>query len=79
MMDFTPRLKQICKLCWFQQSAVSVKNLAESVSTSKRTVQRELEYIQGSLKGYDITFYVQDWYWCMAGKQSGRENGCFLN
>jgi mannitol operon transcriptional antiterminator len=56
MMDFTPRLKQILQIMLRQQSAVSVKNLAESVGTSKRTVQRELEYIQGSLKGYDITF-----------------------
>lgn len=34
---------------------MSVQNLAQKIGVSKRTVQRELEYMNSSLKGYDIT------------------------
>lgn len=55
-MDFTPRLKQILQVMLNEENPISVKNLAERVGVSKRTVQRELEYIEGSLKSYDIQF-----------------------
>ncbi len=55
-MDITPRMKQILQVLLKEEGAISVKNLAEQVGISKRTVQRELEYISQSLKGYEIRF-----------------------
>lgn len=56
-MDFTPRMKQIFQVLLQEDSAISVKYLAEQVGVSKRTVQRELGYIESSLKGYEIQFF----------------------
>lgn len=39
-----------------QDEIISVKQLAEQVGVSKRTVQRELEYIESSLKPYQVAF-----------------------
>lgn len=55
-MKLTPRMKQIFQVLLQEKSAISVKYLAEQVGVSKRTVQRELEYIDHSLKAYDIEF-----------------------
>ena len=55
-MNITPRMKQIFQSLLNETEPVSVKNLAETIGVSKRTVQRELEYTASSLKGYDITF-----------------------
>lgn len=55
-MNITPRMKQIFQSLLNETEPVSVKNLAEKIGVSKRTVQRELEYTASSLKGYDITF-----------------------
>lgn len=49
-------MKQIFQSLLSETEPVSVKNLAEKIGVSKRTVQRELEYTASSLKGYDITF-----------------------
>lgn len=54
--DFSPRLGQITLNLLMQNSPVSVKYLADSVGVSKRTVQRELEYIESSLKKYNLSF-----------------------
>lgn len=55
-MDFTPRTKQILGIMLKEDQTISVKNLAEKVGVSKRTVQRELECIDVSLKPYQIQF-----------------------
>lgn len=55
-MKFTPRTKQILGVMLKEDQTISVKNLAEKVGVSKRTVQRELEYIDMSLKPYQIQF-----------------------
>lgn len=55
-MDATPRLKQILQVLLREQSAISVKYLAEQVGVSKRTVQRELEYLNHALKEYELQF-----------------------
>lgn len=55
-MEFTPRIKQILQVLLSEESAISVKYLAEQVGVSKRTVQRELEYMDRSLREYDIRF-----------------------
>ncbi len=55
-MDFTPRMKQIFQVLLREEEAIPVKTLAEKVGVSKRTVQRELEYIESALKDYEIRF-----------------------
>lgn len=55
-MEWTPRMKQIFRVMLREPSAISVKYLAEQVGVSKRTVQRELEYMTSALKGYEIRF-----------------------
>ena len=55
-MEITPRMKQIFQILLRESTAVSVKYLAEQIGVSRRTVQRELEYISASLKDYDLTF-----------------------
>ena len=56
-MKFTSRMKQIFQILLHVDSPISVKKLAEKIGVSKRTVQRELEYVESSLKGYDIQFH----------------------
>ncbi len=55
-MELTPRMKQILQVLLKEPDAVSVKNLAEQIGVSRRTVQRELESIQTPLKAYELTF-----------------------
>lgn len=55
-MDFTPRTKQILQVMLQTGQTMSVQNLADQVGVSKRTVQRELEYMNASLKSYDVRF-----------------------
>ena len=43
-MDLTPRLKQILMIMLEEGGIISVKELAQRIGVSKRTVQRELEY-----------------------------------
>lgn len=52
-MEFTPRTKQILQSLLQENQTVSVKVLADKIGVSKRTVQRELEDINGSLKEYE--------------------------
>lgn len=55
-MNFTPRMKQIFQILLKENEAIPVKALAEKIGVSKRTVQRELEYVEASLRNYDIQF-----------------------
>lgn len=55
-MDMTPRMKQIFRVLLKEEGAISVKELASRIAVSKRTVQREMEYMNRSLRGYDIDF-----------------------
>ena len=55
-MEMTTRMKQILQLMLQESAAVSVKYLAEQIGVSRRTVQRELESVGASLKGYELTF-----------------------
>lgn len=55
-MDITPRMKQILYVLLREKEAISVKYLAEQIGVSKRTVQRELEYMNSTLKEYEIQF-----------------------
>ena len=55
-MELTPRIRRILQVLLSNQEPVSVKYVAEQVGVSKRTVQRELEYITSSLKPYRLQF-----------------------
>lgn len=55
-MSFTPRLKQILIVMLKQDTPMSLKAVAEEVGISKRTTQRELEYVVSSLKNYEVQF-----------------------
>lgn len=55
-MNLTPRLKQILLIMLEEGKIISVQELASRIGVSKRTVQRELEYIESSLKPYHITY-----------------------
>ena len=52
----TPRLKQILNIMLRENRELSVQALAELCGISKRTVQRELESVEGCLKDYRISF-----------------------
>lgn len=55
-MEIAPRMKQILTVLLREKEAISVKYLAEQIGVSKRTVQRELEYMNSTLKAYEIQF-----------------------
>lgn len=55
-MEATPRTRQILNIMLSEGQTMSVQNLAEQMGVSKRTVQRELEYMNSSLKNYDVRF-----------------------
>lgn len=55
MLNISSRLKQILLILLEQTEIISIQTLAEQVKTSKRTVQRELESVDGILKKYDLS------------------------
>lgn len=55
-MDMTARMRQILLALLHENGPISVKLLAEQVGVSKRTVQRELEYMGSTLKTYGVRF-----------------------
>ena len=55
-MSLTPRLKQILEVMLEEDRAVAVSFLAEKIGTSKRTVQRELEFAGNDVRPYGLTF-----------------------
>ena len=54
-MDFTPRGRQILIIMLECDEIVPVKKLADEIAVSKRTVQRELSYMEYVLKKYNIS------------------------
>ena len=55
-MDFTLRMQQIINILLETEQPVSVQSLADRMGLSKRTVQRELEYLGRPLKKHDMLF-----------------------
>lgn len=49
-MEFLPRVRQIISILLTQEDVIPIKNLAQQIHVSKRTVQRELDYIHYVLK-----------------------------
>ena len=58
-MNFTPRFRQILLILLQEDGIISVKKLADEIKVSKRTVQRELEYIGSSLNQYKISLQTK--------------------
>lgn len=58
-MNVTSRLRKILIILLLEPDSISVKALAEQIGVSKRTVQRELEYIEHELASYQITFQTK--------------------
>jgi mannitol operon transcriptional antiterminator len=58
-MNFTPRLRQILLILLKEEQIISVKKLADEIKVSKRTVQRELEYIGSSLTKYQVALQTK--------------------
>lgn len=54
--DFTPRLQQIVLALLGETEPIPIKQLAAQINISKRTVQRELEYLPRLLKKYGLSF-----------------------
>lgn len=55
-MEFTPRIRQLLLIMLKEGRTVSVQALADQMDISKRTVQRELEHMNSSLKGTGVRF-----------------------
>lgn len=55
-MNCSPRLNQILRVLLKSDSVISVNQLANGIGVSKRTVQRELEYIDSLLKKFHLKF-----------------------
>lgn len=58
-MGFTPRLRQILLILLKEDKIISVRKLADEIKVSKRTVQRELEYVGSSLDKYHISLQTK--------------------
>lgn len=52
----SPRMQDIVRALLVEKNPIPVKELAERVGVSKRTVQRELEYLDRPLKIYGLKF-----------------------
>ena len=53
-MDFTPRSQQILKILLMAGSPVGKQEIADELGVSKRTVQREFEYLELCIRQYDL-------------------------
>ena len=56
MENITARTREILIRMLEKNEAVSIQSLAGHLNVSKRTIQRELEYLGSSLKGYQLEF-----------------------
>jgi transcriptional antiterminator len=56
MLNITARLRQILILMLEEEQYISVKVLAEKLNISKRTLQRELKYIEQVLENFSLTY-----------------------
>ncbi|MDF2514269.1 MAG: transcriptional antiterminator, BglG, partial [Herbinix sp.] len=70
-MNFTPRLRQVLLILLQEDGIISVKKLADEIKVSKRTVQRELEYIGSSLNQYKVSLQTKTGIgiWVMGEKE----------
>ncbi len=55
-MNFSARVKKILLIMLEENEPISVVKLSEKIGVSKRTVQRELEYLPKDLSAYNLKF-----------------------
>ncbi len=53
-MDFTPRMRHILRILLSSNGPVSKQELADELGVSKRTVQREFEYVSLNIQKYNL-------------------------
>ena len=53
-MEFTPRIQQILKILLSSGGPVSKQEIADELGVSKRTVQREFEYLELCIRKYHL-------------------------
>ncbi len=53
-MDYTPRIQQILKILLNSRRPVSKQAIADSLGVSKRTIQREFEYLELCVRPFDL-------------------------
>ena len=58
-MEFTPRIQQILKILLDTREPVSKQEIADELGVSKRTVQREFEYLEICIKKYHLKLVNQ--------------------
>lgn len=54
-MELTPRIKQILQFVLEKNEPVLEQDIAQHIGVSKRTVQREFDYIAAGLADYDLS------------------------
>lgn len=74
-MNFSPRLRQILLILLQEDQIMPVKKLADEIKVSKRTVQRELEFIDSSLKEYKVSIQTKTGIgiW-LSGEEADKKN-----
>ena len=53
-MEFTPRISQILKILLANGTPIGKQEIAEELGVSKRTVQREFEYLELCIRKYSL-------------------------
>ena len=53
-MEITPRIRQLLRFLLEQPEYVREQELADAVGSSKRTIQRELQYLSGELGQWQL-------------------------
>ena len=53
-MEFTPRIQQILRIMLDSEGPVNKQEIADDIGVSKRTVQREFEYLELCIKRYGL-------------------------
>lgn len=53
-MEFTPRISQILKILLANGTPIGKQEIAEELGVSKRTVQREFEYLELCIRKYNL-------------------------
>lgn len=53
-MEFTPRIQQILRIMLNSRGPVNKQDIADDIGVSKRTVQREFEYLELCIKKYGL-------------------------
>lgn len=54
-MELTPRIKQILQMILEEEQPILEQQIADRIGVSKRTVQREFEYMESGLKEYHLS------------------------